>query len=93
MADSENEMDGGQVPLPQFKAIKKENMFTDYKSWIESRTVWSILVASAAILSKQFHFDVEGTMADVLNIAQNAGIIVGLIGGIVFRVKAKAKLT
>lgn len=66
---------------------------TDIKSWIESKTIWSILVASAAILSKQFNFDVEGTMADFLLIAQNVTLILGLVGGIIFRIKATKQLT
>ena len=66
---------------------------TDIKSWIESKTIWSILVASAAILSKQFNFDVEGTMADFLSIAQNVTLILGLVGGIIFRIKATKQLT
>lgn len=55
------------------------------KSWIESRTIWSILVMLAPVLSKILGFDVDATLADILTIA-------GAISAIYFRIIAKSTL-
>lgn len=58
---------------------------TDIKSWIQSKTIWSILVSTAPFLSKLVGFDIDATLADVLTIA-------GAVGAIYFRVTASTKL-
>lgn len=58
---------------------------TDVKSWIQSRTIWAILLVLAPILSKMVGYDIEATMADILTIA-------GAVGAIYFRFTAKAAL-
>jgi len=55
------------------------------KSWIESRTIWSILVMLAPVLSKILGFDVDATLADILTVA-------GAISAIYFRIIAKSTL-
>lgn len=54
---------------------------TDFKSWLESRTIWMVLVTIAPFLSKLLGFDFGTTMDDILT-------IVGAIGAIYFRVTA-----
>jgi len=54
---------------------------TDIKSWLESRTVWAALLALAPIISTKLGFDWNAVMADVATIG-------GLVGAIIFRVKA-----
>jgi len=58
---------------------------TDIKSWIQSKTIWSVLVTVAPFLSKLVGFDIDATLADVLTIA-------GAVGAIYFRITAKASL-
>lgn len=58
---------------------------TGIKSWIESRTIWSILVMLAPVLSKILGFDVDATLADILTVA-------GAISAIYFRIVAKSTL-
>lgn len=58
---------------------------TDLKSWLQSRTIWSVLVSVAPFLSKLVGFDIDATLADVLT-------IVGAAGAIYFRVTASTKL-
>lgn len=57
----------------------------DVKSWIQSRTIWAILVALAPFLTVKLGFDINQTLADVLQIA-------GLIGAIIFRITATKKI-
>ena len=58
---------------------------TDIKSWIQSKTIWMVLVSLTPRISKFLGFDFGATMDDVLTIA-------GAVGAIYFRVKASAKL-
>ena len=53
----------------------------DLKSWLQSKTIWAILVTVAPVLSKLAGFDVDATLADILT-------IVGAVGAIWFRIKA-----
>lgn len=55
------------------------------KSWIESRTIWSILVMLAPVLSNILGFDVNATLADIITIA-------GAVSAIYFRIVAKSTL-
>jgi hypothetical protein len=58
---------------------------TDVKSWIQSRTIWAILLVLAPIITKLVGIDIEATMADVLT-------LVGAAAAIYFRFTAKAAL-
>jgi uncharacterized membrane protein len=58
---------------------------TDIKSWIQSKTIWMILVSLTPTISKLLGFDFGATMEDVLTIA-------GAVGAIYFRISASAKL-
>lgn len=58
---------------------------TDVKSWIQSKTIWSVLVMLAPLASKMAGFDVDATLNDLLTIA-------GAAGAIYFRIKASEKL-
>lgn len=58
---------------------------TDVKSWLESKTIWMVLVTISPFLSRMLGFDLGATMDDVLTIA-------GAIGAIYFRIKASDKL-
>lgn len=58
---------------------------TDVKSWIQSKTIWSVLVMLAPLISKTVGFDVDATLTDILTIA-------GAVGAIYFRVSASQKL-
>ena len=62
--------------------IKEMN---DIKSWIQSKTIWAILVTVTPVLSKMIGFDIDATLTDILT-------IVGAGAAIYFRVKAKATL-
>lgn len=55
------------------------------KSWITSKTIWAALVALVPILSNLLGFDMGATLSDVLTVA-------GIVGAIVFRITATAKL-
>ena len=59
---------------------------TDVKSWLQSKTVWSILVMLAPLLTKMLGFDVDATLTDILTIA-------GAVGAIYGRVTASKKLS
>lgn len=59
---------------------------TDFKSWLQSRTIWMALVAAAPVLTNVVGFDLGATLDDVLS-------IVGLVGVIYFRINATAKLS
>lgn len=58
---------------------------TDFKSWLQSKTLWSVLVMLAPLASKMAGFDVDATLTDILT-------IVGAIGAIYGRVTASKKL-
>lgn len=58
---------------------------TDIKSWIQSKTIWSVLVTLAPFISKLAGFDIDATLADILTIA-------GAAGAIYFRISATQKL-
>jgi len=58
---------------------------TDVKSWLQSRTIWMILVTLTPTISKFLGFDFGETMNDILTIAA-AG------AAIYFRVKASTKI-
>lgn len=58
---------------------------TDVKSWIQSKTIWSVIVMLAPLISKTVGFDVDATLTDILTIA-------GAVGAIYFRVSASQKL-
>lgn len=58
---------------------------TDVKSWLQSKTIWMILVTISPFLSKLLGFDFGATLDDVLTVA-------GAIGAIYFRVTASNKL-
>ena len=64
--------------------INKGNM-TDFKSWLQSRTIWAALVAIAPLATKLLGFDVDATLNDILT-------IVGVVGVIYYRFKATSKL-
>ena len=53
----------------------------DFKSWLESKTIWMALVALAPLVSEKLGFDFGATLNDVLT-------IVGVLGVIWFRIKA-----
>ena len=57
----------------------------DVKSWLQSKTIWMILVTISPFLSKLVGFDFGATLDDVLTIA-------GAVGAIYFRIKASDKL-
>ena len=59
---------------------------TDVKSWLQSKTIWSVLVTLAPFASKLVGFDIDATLADILTIA-------GAAGAIYFRATASTKLT
>lgn len=59
---------------------------TDFKAWLQSRTIWAVLVSVAPFLSKLLGFDIDATMADILTVA-------GALGAIYFRITATKKLT
>lgn len=59
---------------------------TDIKSWLQSRTIWAVLVSIAPFLSKLLGFDIDATLTDILTIA-------GAVGAIYFRISATKKLT
>ena len=59
---------------------------TDLKSWLTSKTIWSVLVMLAPFLSKLVGWDVDSTLTDILT-------IVGAVGAIYGRVTATKKLS
>lgn len=59
---------------------------TDVKSWLQSKTIWSVLVTLSPLLTKVLGFDLGATMDDILTIA-------GAVGAIYFRVTATSKLS
>lgn len=65
---------------------KKLKKMTDVKSWLQSKTIWSVLVTLAPFITRLAGFDVDATLADILTIA-------GAAGAIYFRITASTKLT
>ena len=59
---------------------------TDFKSWLQSRTIWMVLVTLTPFLSKLLGFDLGATMDDILT-------IVGAVGAIYFRISATEKVS
>lgn len=59
---------------------------TDIKSWLQSRTIWAVLVSIAPFLTKLLGFDVDATLTDILTLA-------GAAAAIYFRIAATKKLT
>lgn len=51
-------------------------MTTDYKTWLQSKTIWGLLIVAAPILSQMFHHDIGQGLNDTLQIADGAGKIV-----------------
>jgi hypothetical protein len=58
---------------------------TDVKSWLQSRTIWAVLLTIAPFLSKVLGFDFGATMNDVLT-------LVGAAAAIYFRITATQKV-
>jgi len=58
---------------------------TDVKSWLQSKTIWSVLITLSPLLSKLLGFDLGATMDDLL-------VIAGAAGAIYFRITASEKL-
>jgi hypothetical protein len=58
---------------------------TDVKSWLQSKTIWSVLITLSPLLTRLLGFDLGATMDDVLTIA-------GALGAIYFRITASEKL-
>lgn len=59
---------------------------TDFKSWVESKTIWAILVALSPIISAKLGLDWNAILADVVTIGGGAFAIY-------FRIKATKLLT
>jgi|688.fasta_scaffold67678_10 hypothetical protein len=57
----------------------------DFKSWLESKTIWMALVAAAPFVSAKLGFDFGTTLNDLLT-------IVGIAGVIYFRIKASKSI-
>lgn len=51
----------------------------DFKSWVTSKTLWSVLVMLSPMISKFCGFDFGATLDDVLTIIGAAGAIYGRI--------------
>ena len=52
---------------------------TDFKSWLQSKTLWSVLVMVAPLISKLAGFDVDATLTDILTVVGAAGAIYGRV--------------
>ena len=53
----------------------------EFKSWLESKTIWAAVVVLAPAISNLVGFDIEATIQDLITIA-------GAVGVIYFRIKA-----
>ena len=53
----------------------------DFKSWLESKTIWAAVVVLAPAITRLVGFDVEATIQDLITIAGAASVIY-------FRIKA-----
>jgi hypothetical protein len=58
----------------------------DVKSWLQSRTIWAVLVTLSPILTQVLGFDMGATLADILT-------VVGAGAAIYFRITATKKLS
>jgi len=58
----------------------------DVKSWLQSRTIWAVLVTLSPILTQVLGFDMDATLADILT-------VVGAGAAIYFRITATKKLS
>tara|TARA_B110000503_G_C7131333_1_gene406932 strand:- start:151 stop:333 length:183 start_codon:yes stop_codon:yes gene_type:complete len=59
---------------------------TDVKSWLQSRTIWAVLVTLSPILTQVLGFNMDATLADILT-------VVGAGAAIYFRIAATKKLS
>ena len=57
----------------------------DVKSWLQSKTIWAVLVTLSPILTQVLGFDINATLTDILT-------IIGAVAAIYFRIKATKKL-
>jgi hypothetical protein len=58
----------------------------DVKSWLQSRTIWAVLVTLSPILTQVLGFNMDATLADILT-------VVGAGAAIYFRITATKKLS
>jgi hypothetical protein len=58
----------------------------DVKSWLQSRTIWAVLVTLSPILTQVLGFNMDATLADILT-------VVGAGAAIYFRIVATKKLS
>ena len=58
----------------------------DVKSWLQSKTIWAVLVTLSPILTQVLGFDMDATLADILT-------VVGAGAAIYFRITATKKLS
>jgi hypothetical protein len=58
----------------------------DVKSWLQSKTIWAVLVTLSPILTQVLGFDMDATLADILT-------VVGAGAAIYFRIIASKKLS
>ena len=65
---------------------------TDYKSWLQSSTIWGALAAAAGFITVLVKVDVAALMNDTLELAAAATTVVGIVTSIIGRFKAKTKL-
>lgn len=47
----------------------------NFKSWLESKTIWAAIVMIAPVISRLIGFDVEATLQDLLTIAGSVAVI------------------
>lgn len=57
----------------------------DFKSWLQSKTIWAAILIIAPVISRLVGFDVEATLQDLVTIAGTAAVIY-------FRITATNKL-
>ena len=58
----------------------------DVKSWLQSRTIWAVLVTLSPILTQVLGFNMDATLTDILT-------VVGAGAAIYFRIVATKKLS
>jgi hypothetical protein len=68
------------------------------KRWWESRTLWSLLVALGSIIAAAFGIEIDEQTKKVLitqttAVMSGIGALVGIVGGMIFRWKAKREIT
>ena len=47
----------------------------DFKSWLQSKTIWAAILIIAPVISRLVGFDVEATLQDLVTIAGTAAVI------------------